>query len=96
MPARNSWRWLSRRRHEAAEGNLDPAYSDGLAHVHAWKTAERPRTKPAGTTASRNSWLSMRKATIAPTTTITRTMNTPSECGSTGSGTNAAKATSTP
>lgn len=29
-------RWLSRRRREAAEGALDPAYRDGLAHAPGW------------------------------------------------------------
>ncbi|CAH0327170.1 hypothetical protein SRABI128_05834 [Microbacterium sp. Bi128] len=29
-------RWLSMRRREAAEGTLDPAYSDGLDLVPGW------------------------------------------------------------
>jgi hypothetical protein len=29
-------RWLAARRREAAEGTLDPAYRDGLAHVPGW------------------------------------------------------------
>lgn len=33
---RSMARWLSGRRREAAEGTLDPAYSDGLAQVPGW------------------------------------------------------------
>jgi hypothetical protein len=34
-------RWLATRRREAAEGTLDPAYRDGLAHVHGWQDNRR-------------------------------------------------------
>ncbi|SDL39152.1 Helicase associated domain-containing protein [Arthrobacter sp. ov407] len=34
-------RWLSVRRREAAEGTLDPAYSDGLAQVPGWQENRR-------------------------------------------------------
>ena len=34
-------RWLSLRRREAAEGTLDPAYSDGLAGVPGWADNHR-------------------------------------------------------
>ena len=33
---RSMARWLSRRRREAAEGTLDPAYSSGLSRVPGW------------------------------------------------------------
>ena len=96
---RSMARWLSERRREAAEGTLDPAYSARSrpgARVGR-KTAGKPRTKPAGTTASPSSWTSGRRATTGPATrTTTRSVNTPSACGSTPSGTNAAAANSTP
>ena len=34
-------RWLSRRRREAADGTLDPAYSDGLARAPGWADNRR-------------------------------------------------------
>ena len=34
-------RWLSRRRREAVEGTLDPAYNDGLARVPGWADNRR-------------------------------------------------------
>ena len=38
---RSMARWLSARRREAAEGTLDPAYSDGLARVPGWADNRR-------------------------------------------------------
>jgi hypothetical protein len=38
---RSMARWLSVRRREAAEGNLDPAYSAGLARVPEWAETRR-------------------------------------------------------
>ena len=54
------------------------------------RTAGQLRTKPAGTTAWPSSWTSGRKATTGhATTTMTQSVNTASESGSTPSGTNA-------
>lgn len=38
---RSMARWLSRRLREAAEGTLDPAYSEGLAQVQGWAENRR-------------------------------------------------------
>ncbi|KQN88963.1 helicase-associated protein [Arthrobacter sp. Leaf69] len=38
---RSMARWLSARRREAAEGTLDPAYNQGLAHVPGWTGTHR-------------------------------------------------------
>ncbi|PVZ52239.1 helicase associated domain-containing protein [Arthrobacter sp. H-02-3] len=38
---RSMARWLAARRREAAEGILDPAYRDGLAHVPGWLGTRR-------------------------------------------------------
>ena len=38
---RSMARWLSRRRREAAEGTLEPAYRDGLAQVPGWSGDRR-------------------------------------------------------
>ncbi|WP_326962333.1 helicase associated domain-containing protein [Arthrobacter sp. MP_M7] len=44
---RSMARWLSDRRHEAAEGTLHPAYRDGLARVPEWAGSHRAATDEA-------------------------------------------------
>ena len=94
---RSMARWLSARRREAAEGTLDPAYSDGLARVPGWADNRREAedearwhdhlTQLVAYREEGNDWPRHQSPT--------RSANTPSGCGSTPSGTNAAAANST-
>jgi hypothetical protein len=91
-------RWLSLRRREAAEGNLEPAYSAGLARVPGWLDNRREAEDEARWHDRLAQLVDFRQeCTTGPaTTTMAQSVNTPSECGSTPSGTNAAAANSIP
>ena len=69
---RSMARWLSARRREAAEGTLDPAYSDGLARVPGW-AENRREAEDEARWHDRLAQLvaSGRKATTGPATTTT-------------------------
>ena len=93
---RSMARWLSDRRREAVEGTLDPAYRDGLARVPEWTGNHRAAAdearwhdrlaEPVDFRQEGHDW---------PRHHDYDSVNTPSGCGSTPSGTNGAAGTST-
>lgn len=89
-------RWLSARRRESAEGTLDPAYGHELAQLPGWAENRRETADEARWREHLAELVDFRqKATIGlATTTLTPSVNTPSESGFTPSATSGTAATS--